>query len=472
MHEMSLLRGLIKQIDAIARDNDASRVTSVRLKLGPLAHIEPDHLREHFVEAAHGTVAEYAVLEIETTDELHELTLESVDVEEIVPHDSRNSAVLPLPAIEALARRRGHERGHDCPPCLATGGHLKVALAAWTGTRAFLTPPIGQMDDVLERAAFGATVAELTKRHRFQPATIACDLHPDYYTTRWATEQAKQVIQVQHHHAHAVACMVEHDLLDREVIGVTWDGTGFGPDDTIWGGEILHASVRGFQRVGSLTPFPLPGGEAAIRRPNRIAFGMLVQSRGTSEVLRDARMQERLGLSEREGNVITSMIDRRINTPRTSSVGRLFDAVSALALGIHKVDFEGAAAIRLEAVADPAVRDTYDMPVAGGTSTDGVSRADWRPLLAAVVDDCFAEIEPRVIAGRFHNTLARWVAAVVANQPLRDVVLSGGCFLNKLLTERVVEAVTGTGRRVFWHEKISPGDAGIAAGQLAIAMGC
>lgn len=467
MHEMSLLRGLFKQIESVARDSKAERVTVVRLKVGPLAHIEPDHLREHFVEAAHGTVAECARLEIETTDDLHELTLESVDIDETTPSESDKLERIRLPTIESL----GNRSGTKCLPCIATGGHLKVALAAWTGTRAFLTQPVGQMDDAHDRAAFDAAARALTKMHQFEPAAIACDLHPDYYTTRWASEQAKPVIRVQHHHAHAVACMVEHDLLDREVTAITWDGTGFGPDESIWGGEILRTSVRGFRRIGSLMPFPLPGGEAAIRNPNRIAFGMLVRLRGASEVMRDQRLRERLGLSNREGRVLASMIDGGINTPHTSSVGRLFDAVSALVFGLHNVDFEGAAAIRLEAVADPAVRDIYALPTAEGPSTDQVVRADWTPLLAAIVDDCLAEIEPPVIASRFHNTLAHWAASIVANQPLGDVVLSGGCFLNRFLTERVVEAVRATGRRIFCHEKIPPGDLGLAAGQLAIAMG-
>jgi hydrogenase maturation protein HypF len=264
--------------------------------------------------------------------------------------------------------------------------------------------------------------------------------------------------------------MVEHDLLEREVAAVSWDGTGFGPDGTVWGGEILRASVTGFQRVASLVPFPLPGGEAAIRHPNRVAFGMLVQSRGASKVLRDYRLRDHLGLSEREGNVLASMIARRINTPQTSSVGRLFDAVAAIVLSIHKVDFEGEAAMKLQAAADPSVHDTYELPMTECAPADGLRRADWSSMLTALVDDSVAGIEPRVVAARFHNSLAKWTVAVVESQMLRDVVLSGGCFLNRLLTERIVEAVRGTGRRVYWHEKIPTGDAGLAAGQLAIAI--
>ena len=142
--------------------------------------------------------------------------------------------------------------------------------------------------------------------------------------------------------------------------------------------------------------------------------------------------------------------------------------MSALVLGIGRVDFEGEAAIRLEAVAEHSVRGTYDLPIAD--SGDGLSRADWSPMLTAVVDDCFNEIEPSVIAARFHNTLARWAAAVVARHATRDVVLSGGCFLNKLLTERVMEAISATRKRFYRHEKIPPGDGGLAAGQLAVAM--
>jgi hydrogenase maturation protein HypF len=471
MHEMSLLRGLIGQIESIAREHRAGRVTVVRLKLGPLAHIDPAHLREHFVQATRGSVAEPARLEIETTDALHELSLESVDIEPAVPAASSGDGLQRLPAIEAMAARIAGGRARQaCAPCLATGGHLKNATAIWTGREAMLGPPIGSMDDARQRAAFITTVAELKTRFDVEPAVIACDLHPDYFTTRWASEQGKPIVRVQHHHAHAVACMVEHELVDREVVAVTWDGTGFGPDNTIWGGEILHARVNGFERVASLEPFPLPGGEAAIRNPNRIAFVAFAEALKLYAADRREDLRERLGLSVREARWLTTMVERSVNTPHTSSVGRLFDAVAALVLGIHQVRHEGEAAMRLEAAADWTVRDSYELPVAPCDSEGGLRRADWRPMLQCILRDVVSVVPAGVIAACFHNALARWAAATVAEFAPRDVVLSGGCFHNRLLTARTVDALQAIDRRAFCHEQLSPGDDSLAVGQLAVAM--
>ena len=270
---------------------------------------------------------------------------------------ARGLAPLPLPAVEVLAQAKA------CPPILATGGHQKNALAIWTGTQAILAQHVGDMDNLDTRFTFNEVAQDLTGLYQFEPVGLACDLHPDYYTTQWAFAQNKPVTQVQHHHAHAVACMVENNLLDREVLALTWDGTGYGSDGTIWGGEILRAECTGFKRVASLLPFPLPGGEAAIRHPARAAFGLLWLLRGEEAVLQDDGLHRLLGLSPREVRVSAAMIRRGINTPWTSSMGRLFDAVAALVLGAHEVSYEGEAAVLLEAVADPAVTDAYSLPL-------------------------------------------------------------------------------------------------------------
>lgn len=380
---------------------------------------------------------------------------------------ARGHAPLPLPTLEAYQR----------PPILATGGHQKTAPALWTGSQAVLAQHVGDLDHPETRAAFHRTARDLAQLYHCQPAEIACDLHPDYFSTRWAFEQDRPVCRVQHHHAHALACMVEHDLLDREVLAFAWDGTGHGTDGTIWGGEVLRVRRNGFERVASLMPFPLPGGAAAIRHPNRVAFGLLRATLGEEAIWRGERCwHKHLGLPVSDAKFLASMIRRKINTPWSSSVGRLFDAVAALVLNIHEVSHEGEAATWLEAVADPAVTDAYPLPMrqlgehAVPAGDLCLARADWRPMVSAILQDLDAGETPGVIAARFHNALAGWAAAVVVEQPQHDVVLSGGCFQNRLLTERTLELLRHAHHRIYTHSKIPPGDGGLAAGQLALAM--
>jgi hydrogenase maturation protein HypF len=382
---------------------------------------------------------------------------------------ARGYAPLPLPALEDFART------HSLPPLLATGGHQKTAIAAWTGTQAVLAQHIGDMDHPDTRAALDDVAIDLLGLYRCEPSLLACDLHPDYYPTQWAQQRRKAVAQVQHHHAHAVSCMAEHGLLDREVLAFTWDGTGYGPDGTVWGGEVLRARHDGFARIASLLPFPLPGGEAAVRHPPRAAFGMLWVLFG-EELVKQEGLLARLGLTAREASLMAAMIRRGLNTPWTSSAGRLFDAVAALLLDARAASYEGEAAIWLEAVADPTVCETYELPLLAsaeasvGAGDPSVPRGDWRPMLSAILDELRRGTSPDVLAARFHNTLAGWAAAIARTEPFGDVVLSGGCFQNRLLAERTAEAVQAAGRRVHLHGFVPPGDGGLAAGQLAIAM--
>jgi hydrogenase maturation protein HypF len=379
---------------------------------------------------------------------------------------ARGFAPLPLPALETTVG----------PPILATGGHQKTALALWSGNQAILAQHLGDLDHSDARSAFETAVRDLSDLYQFEPTVLACDLHPEYFTSQWASARNKRVIPVQHHHAHAAACMVEQGLLDREVLALTWDGTGYGSDATIWGGECLRVWRDGFERVASLLPFPLPGGDAAVRHPNRVAFGLLYGLLGEDAILRNDYWTRQLGLSQREGRLLASIIQRRVNTHWTSSVGRLFDAVAALLLGVQAVSYEGEAAVWLEATADPRITDAYDLPLRTGevcralVGERSCPRGDWRPLLSAVLADLARDIEVGIIAARFHNALARWAADVAVQHPRLDVVLSGGCFQNRLLTERTLEALGALERRVFVHSQVPPGDGGLAVGQLAVAL--
>lgn len=381
---------------------------------------------------------------------------------------ARGYAPLPLPALEDFAAA--------APPVLATGGHQKGAVALWSGSQAVLSQHIGDLDHHDTRTTFTEVTLDLSKLYEFDPEVIACDMHPDYFTTRWASAKQRQVVRVQHHHAHAVSCMVDNGLLDREVLAIVWDGTGYGTDGLIWGGEILRASCSEFRRVASLLPFPLPGGAAAIRHPNRTAFGLLYLALGPDALLQSHDLLRRLSLTPRDAAALATMIRSGINTPCTSSIGRLFDAVAVLILGILEASYEGEPAVVLEACADTNVTESYPMPLRPAAACGhvvgdlSIPRGDWRPMLSALLDDLTRDVEPGVIAARFHQSLAVWAKAVVREQSLSDVVLSGGCFQNRLLTERTEEALRGAGYRVHLHRGIPPGDGGLAVGQLAVAI--
>jgi hydrogenase maturation protein HypF len=377
---------------------------------------------------------------------------------------ARGYAPLPLPALERWANARGGQG----VTLLATGAQQKVAPALWTGSQAVLGPHVGDLDGLNAQAAYRRLAAELPALYGCAVGGLVCDQHSDYFTTAWALASGLSVAQVQHHHAHAAACMVEHDLLDREVLAVTWDGTGYGPDGTIWGGEVMRASATGYERLASLRPFPLPGNEAAVRQPNRVALGILAEALGHEAVLADADLLGRLGLSGPTARTLLRMAARGVNTPWTSSTGRLFDAAAALLLAAREVSYEGEAAVWLESVADPDETGAYPLPLDPGDA--GVPRGDWRPLFRALLADVRRRVAVPVCAARFHNALARWAGEVVASHPGPDVVLSGGCFLNGPLTVRTQEAIERLGRRVYRHSRIPPNDGGLAVGQLAIGL--
>jgi hydrogenase maturation protein HypF len=349
-------------------------------------------------------------------------------------------------------------------PILAVGGQQKSAIALWTGKQALLSPHIGDLDSLETRAAFVHLIQSLTDLYGSQPQAVACDLHPDYFTTRWAEEQALPLVRVQHHHAHAAAVMAEHGLLDAEVVAFTWDGTGYGPDGTVWGGEVLRAKLERFERVASLQPFRLPGGEAAIRAPARVTLALLVQAFGEEAVLADTDLLGRLQLKPAETRVLLQMIARNICSPWTTSVGRLFDAVAALLLPLGRISYEGEAAVCLESLADRSIDEAYRL------EADATGRADASRLLQTIREDVRQGTPAAVIAGRFHQWLAAWAAFVAERHPDLPVVLGGGCFQNRLLLERTKAMLERAGRRVYHASRVPPGDGGLAVGQLAVAL--
>jgi len=346
-------------------------------------------------------------------------------------------------------------------PAAAVGGHQKSAIAIATGAQAILAPHVGDLDTVRSRERFVSQMAQTTGLYGTTPRLWIHDLHPDYFTTRWAREQPGTWLGVQHHHAHVAAAMLEQGWLDREVLGVAFDGTGFGPDGTIWGGEFLLATATGFRRVAHLRPFRLPGGEAAIREPWRVAAALVHQAAQNSDL--STFISDRI---TRRSKTILPLLEHDEFSPRTTSAGRLFDGVAALALEIDDADFEGAPAMLLEAAVDPTDPGSYAFPV----SDDSPHQIDWRPMVRELLADCARDVPRRAIAMRFHRGLAGAVAAICRRFASYPVVLTGGVFQNRVLTGLIVDALSVTGQPLGLPGRIPTNDGGLAAGQLAVGL--
>jgi hydrogenase maturation protein HypF len=353
------------------------------------------------------------------------------------------------------------------PSVFAVGPELKNTFCLTQERYAFLSHHIGDMHNYETLRAFEDAVGHYERLFRAEPEAIACDLHPDYLSTRFGLERSRlddlPCIGVQHHHAHIAACMADNGLDGAQpVIGVALDGTGYGEDGTIWGGEFLVADYLGYQRACHLATMAMPGGEAAVREPWRLALAYLAEA----GVRWDPDLPPVQSCSENERMIMRQMLEREINAPRTSSVGRLFDAVSALCGVRSEVNYEAQAAIELEALADRAERGAYVFEVNGGNIQTAA-------LIRAIVSDLRSGVAVPVISARFHNGLAevilRVCARIRAEQGLGSVALSGGVWQNMLLLERTVGGLREAGFRVHQHHKIPANDGGVSLGQAMIA---
>ena len=359
------------------------------------------------------------------------------------------------------------------PEILACGAELKSTFCLTRDKHAFLSQHVGDLENSETLAGFEQTVEVYQRLFRIEPRVIACDLHPDYLSTQYARERTAadpglRLVQVQHHHAHIASLLAEH-AETGPVIGVAFDGTGFGTDGAIWGGEFLLADLRDFRRLAHLEYVPLPGGDAGTRRPNRIAAAYVYHLLGEASL---AKISPALGLSTEEMGVIKIQVDRRLNAPLTSSAGRLFDAVSAL-LGIRKeIDYEAQAAIELEMAAtgefsDPVV---YQAAIEAGEGPEIVRLA---PLFRAIISDIDSGAGKARIAYRFHRSMAQLIARVClglkSKTGVNTVGLSGGCFQNRLLLALTVAALESEGFRVLTHSMVPTNDGGVALGQAAVA---
>jgi hydrogenase maturation protein HypF len=398
-------------------------------------------------------------------------SMQDVGAERAAPLRSGQSAV-------PLRRSRGYAPApvilpRAGPPILAVGGELKNAFCLTRDSYAFLSPHIGDMENAETLDAFEQSVERFGRLFHTEPEIIAHDLHPGYLGTRWACEHAggRRLIAVQHHHAHAAACMADNRIAgERPVIALAFDGTGYGDDGATWGAEILVADYLRYERAIHLEYLPLPGGDAAIRRPWRIAVGFAAVFDLPVDDLPFLR-----GLDGREVEVVRTQADHHLNAPPVSSMGRLFDAVAAIA-GVpsfsdgrrHEIDYEAQGAIELEELARDRIgeREEYPFRIEG----ENIRVAE---LLAAVIRDVRAGLPAEVIGGRFHRTVRS--TAVAAAQAVREqrgigeVVLSGGVWQNALLLEITAASLRAAGFEVYTHHSVPTNDGGLALGQAAVA---
>ena len=353
------------------------------------------------------------------------------------------------------------------PPVLACGADGKAAPCAAIGRRALLAAPVGNLAEYETGARYRAAVEQALARIGVQPSVVAHDLHPDYESTRFARAfPAERRIAVQHHHAHVAACMAEHGLTGP-VIGVALDGSGYGPDGTVWGGEFLVADYAGFRRAGHFKPYRLPGGEGAIRHPPRMALSWLAAERGADAAPLSARWLP--SISGEQRSMLLGLVASGAHSPWTSSAGRLFDAASALLGLCDRIEREGEAAIRLQAAADP--RETGALPF---ELQDAV--LSFGPALHALLEQRAAGVGAPILATRFHRAVAAGAAALCRRLREREnldrVVLAGGVFQNELLRAGLIEQLSTSGFQVYWPQRVSPGDASVALGQAVVAFAC
>jgi len=351
---------------------------------------------------------------------------------------------------------------------LACGGELKNTFCLTRDKYAFVSHHIGDLENLETLTSFEEGIQHFKKLFYIEPKAVAYDLHPDYLSTQYALSIPDiPKIGVQHHHAHIVSGMVENGI-EGDVIGVALDGTGFGLDGTIWGGEFAKANLRNFDRLAHLRKVPMPGGSMAIKEPWRMAMVYLLEAFGDEANHLSVDLIKRIDLQKR--NILKRMIEKRINTPWTSSMGRLFDAIASILSVRDQVHYEGQAAIELEMMADHEVKEEYPFLI----------KKDERPMVIdpigvvrGVIRDLLEKISPSRISGKFHRSIAQLIIetceAIRSEEDLNRVVLSGGVFQNITLLSFVTKGLRRLGFEVYHHHLVPTNDGGISLGQAVIA---
>jgi len=388
--------------------------------------------------------------------EIHNRTDDSV-----VQHIGRN--------IQIIRRSRGYAPkpialNFETEGILATGAELKNCFCLGKGNLAIMSQHIGDLKNLETFAFFTESAARFSDLFRFEPQLIATDLHPDYLTTDWSRKQGLPLEYVQHHHAHIASCMAEHGL-DEKVIGLTFDGTGYGTDGHIWGSEVMLCDLAGFERLGHFEYLPMPGGDKAVSEPWRMALACLYTVYGRN--LPFAALQHFDFLNPQDIEMILVALEKRINITLTSGIGRLFDAAASLLGLCHKPGFEAEGPMRLEACATEKISDFYPTAIDNG----GIIRVNG--IIDGMVGDLQRGLRKEIIATRFHNSIIEAAASAISETKFarmpEKIVLSGGAFQNRFLLSGLIKKLKEMGFQVFANHKVPANDGGIALGQLAVA---
>jgi hydrogenase maturation protein HypF len=345
---------------------------------------------------------------------------------------------------------------------LAVGAHLKNTIALTSEHNVFISQHIGDLETKESFHAFHRVIADFQTMYKITPSQIVCDLHPDYISSKFARSAGIPCIKIQHHYAHIASCMAENQL-DGELLGVAWDGTGYGLDKNIWGGEFLLTTEASFERIATFRSFRLPGGEKAVKEPRRIALGMLYEIFGADVFHRDDLMPVQ-AFTTVELDVLKQMFDKNVNMPVTTSVGRFFDSVASL-VGLRQfVNYEGQAAMELEFLTAGVSTEAWYL-FSINPNTQSQITIDWSFIISGILEDIHKNMQPSIIVAKFHNTLVEIIVAVAKKSKQNRVILSGGCFQNAYLTEHTVKRLRKEGCRPYWHQRVPPNDGGIALGQ-------
>ncbi|HUC84084.1 MAG TPA: carbamoyltransferase HypF [Candidatus Acidoferrales bacterium] len=413
---------------------------------------------------------------------------------EMILRRARGYAPLPVSIAAAADVGRLKQRSRSEPPhagchktVLAVGAHLKNAVALAVGDNVFVSQHIGDLETTQAEAAFRRVTLDLQRLYAAPAEIVAADLHPDYISTKFALEHrslardetgrtdsqpagtqisAPKIVQVQHHIAHALSCLAENEV-ELPALGVAWDGTGLGTDGTIWGGEFFLLTHDSVERVASLRSFRLPGSDTAVKEPRRAALGMLFEAFGDAIFERDD-LPPVAAFSTSELRLLKTMLNRGLNSPRTSSLGRWFDGVASLIDLRQVMRFEGQAAMELEFALAGVITDKfYELPL---VTRQGLCILDWLPAIQSILLDKQQGVAGREISARFHNTLAEAIVAVARRFGQARVALSGGCFQNRYLLERTVRRLRAEKFQPYWHQRVPTNDGGIALGQVLAAL--
>jgi len=448
----------------------------IMLPYTPLHHILMSELNSPVV-ATSGNISDEPICidENEALERLGEIAdLFLVNNRPIARHVDDSIVRIVLDRELVMRRARGYAPlpisiKKKAPAILAMGAHLKNTIALSVENQIFISQHIGDLETDAAYVAFQNVIQSFKRLYNSEPQSIVCDAHPDYLSTQYAQRQNLPINKVQHHYAHIRACMLENEI-EPPVLGVSWDGTGYGLDNTVWGGEFFHITKDDYHRVAHFRRFPLPGGELAIKEPRRAAIGLLYEMDGH---FNQKNLPPLASFSSRELSLIKTMLDKKINSPLTSSAGRLFDAVASL-IGLRQINrFEGQAAMELEFQLDEAnIDDYYDFELTShkNLGNSPIHLVNWEIIVRQILNDRDCQISAGIISKKFHNTLSEIIIEIAKRVREPKVVMGGGCFQNKYLTERTVQRLGEENFHPYWHQRIPPNDGGIAVGQIGAVI--